>query len=37
MTHLVFLHRGMGLIQPEYRDSLPKGWEHRLERIRELA
>ena len=37
VTRLAFLHRGMGLIQPEHRDGLPKGWEHWLERIRELA
>jgi len=34
---LVFLHRGMGSIQPEHRDGLPKGWQYWLERIRELA
>jgi uncharacterized protein YndB with AHSA1/START domain len=37
VTRLVFLHRGMGLILPEHRDGLPKGWEYWLERIRELA
>ena len=37
VTRLVFLHRAMGLILPEHRDGLPKGWEHWLERIRELA
>ena len=36
-TRLMFLHRAMGLIVPEHRDGLPKGWEHWLERIRELA
>jgi hypothetical protein len=36
-TRLVFLHRAVGLIQPEHRDNLPKGWQHWLERIRELA
>jgi uncharacterized protein YndB with AHSA1/START domain len=37
MTRLVFLHRAMGLILPEHRDGLPKGWQYWLERIRELA
>ena len=37
VTRLVFLHRAMGWILPEHRDGLPKGWEHWLERIRELA
>ena len=37
VTRLAFLHRGMGLILPEHRDGLPKGWQHWLERIRELA
>jgi uncharacterized protein YndB with AHSA1/START domain len=37
VTRLVFLHRAMGLILPDHRDGLPKGWEHWLERIRELA
>jgi hypothetical protein len=37
VTRLVFLHRAMGLILPEHRDGLPTGWEHWLERIRELA
>ena len=37
VTRLVFLHRAMGLILPEHRDGMPKGWQHWLERIRELA
>ena len=37
MTRLTFLHRALGLIPPEHRDEMPKGWEHWLERIRELA
>src|ERR1700736_3472528 len=37
VTRLGFLHRAMGSILPEHRDGLPKGWEHWLERIRELA
>ncbi len=37
VTRLAFLHRCMGLILPEHRDGMPKGWQHWLERIRELA
>jgi uncharacterized protein YndB with AHSA1/START domain len=37
VTRLAFLHRGMGLILPEHRDGMPQGWQHWLERIRELA
>ena len=36
-TRLVFLHRALGSILPEHRDGLPQGWQHWLERIRELA
>jgi uncharacterized protein YndB with AHSA1/START domain len=36
-TRLVFLHRAVGLILPEHRDGMPKGWEHWLNRIRERA
>ena len=36
-TRLTFVHRAMGLILPEHRDGMPKGWEHWLERIRDLA
>jgi uncharacterized protein YndB with AHSA1/START domain len=37
VTRLAFLHRAVGLIQPEHRDGLPEGWEYWLERIREQA
>jgi hypothetical protein len=37
VTCLVFLDRAMGSILPEHRDGLPKGWQHWLERIRDLA
>src|SRR5580700_9620022 len=37
VTRLVFLHRALGSILPEHRDGMPQGWEHWLERIRELA
>jgi len=36
-TRLTLVHRAMGLIAPEHRDGMPEGWEHGLERIRELA
>jgi hypothetical protein len=36
-TRLAFLHRAMGLILPEHRDGMPKGWEHGLKRFREIA
>jgi uncharacterized protein YndB with AHSA1/START domain len=36
-TRLVFVHRAMGLLLPEHRDHMPKGWEYWLERIRKLA
>ena len=37
VTRLAFLHRAVGLVLPEHRDGLQKGWEYWLERIRELA
>jgi uncharacterized protein YndB with AHSA1/START domain len=37
VTHLVLLHRAMGLILPEHREGMPQGWEYWLQRIRELA
>ena len=36
-TRLTILHRAMGLIIPEHRDGMPKGWEHFTERFREIA
>jgi uncharacterized protein YndB with AHSA1/START domain len=36
-TRLKFTHRGFGLIPPEHRDGMPKGWENWLNRIRERA
>ena len=36
-TQLAFVHRGMGLILPEHREGMPKGWAHWVERIRERA
>lgn len=36
-TRLEFLHRAAGLIDPDHREGMPKGWQHWLERIRDLA
>jgi uncharacterized protein YndB with AHSA1/START domain len=36
-TSLTFVHRAMGLIQPEHRDGMPEGWAHWLEQIRSRA
>ena len=36
-TRLTLHHCAMGLILPEHRDGMPEGWEHGLERIREIA
>jgi len=36
-TRLAILHRAMGLILPEHRDGMPEGWDHGLQRFRELA
>ncbi len=37
VTRLSFVHRAMGLILPEHREGMPKGWEHWLESIRDRA
>jgi uncharacterized protein YndB with AHSA1/START domain len=36
-TRMLFLHRAVGLVQPEHRDGLLNGWNYWLERICELA
>jgi uncharacterized protein YndB with AHSA1/START domain len=36
-TRLTFTHRAMGLIPQEHRDGMPEGWEHAINRIKELA
>ncbi len=36
-TRLKFIHRGMGLITPEHREGMPKGWAHWMDRIRGRA
>jgi uncharacterized protein YndB with AHSA1/START domain len=37
VTLLTFHHRAMGLILPDHRDGMPKGWQHKLERVRQIA
>lgn len=37
LTRLEFVHRAMGLIEPQLREGLDKGWQHWLDRIRDLA
>jgi uncharacterized protein YndB with AHSA1/START domain len=36
-TRLTIHHRAMGLFIPEHLDGMPEGWEHGLQRIREIA
>jgi uncharacterized protein YndB with AHSA1/START domain len=36
-TRLAFIHRAMGLIIPDHRENMPKGWQHWLEQIRQRA
>jgi uncharacterized protein YndB with AHSA1/START domain len=36
-TRLTFVHRGMGLISPQHREGMPKGWEHWIDKIRQRA
>jgi uncharacterized protein YndB with AHSA1/START domain len=36
-TQLKFVHRAIGLIMPDHRDGMPKGWNHWLEQIRQRA
>ena len=36
-TRLKLIHQAMGLIPPEHRDGMPKGWEFWLEHIRDVA
>ncbi len=37
ITRLKLTHRAMGLIAPDHRDGMPEGWNHGLQRIREIA
>lgn len=36
-TRLSLIHRAIGLIPSEFRDGMPDGWAHGINRIRELA
>ncbi len=36
-TQLLLHHRGMGLIPQEFRDGMPEGWEHAINRIKQVA
>jgi uncharacterized protein YndB with AHSA1/START domain len=36
-TRLEFAHRGMGLITPDHREGMPKGWTHWIDRICQRA
>lgn len=36
-TRLTLVHRGMGFIPAEFKDGMPKGWEHGVQRIKEVA
>ena len=36
-TRLAFVHRGIGLITPQHREGMPKGWGHWMDKIRERA
>jgi hypothetical protein len=36
-TRLAFIHRAMGLILPDHREGMTKGWGYRINQIREIA
>ena len=36
-TRLQFVHKSIGLIQPEHREGMEKGWGYKLGRVKELA
>jgi hypothetical protein len=36
-TRLSLVHRALGLIPQEHRDGMPEGWEHGINRIKEIA
>ena len=36
-TRLSLIHRALGLIPQEHRDGMPAGWEHGIQRIKEIA
>ena len=36
-TRLAFVHRALGLISPDHREGMPKGWGHWMQRIGDRA
>jgi len=36
-TRLTLTHRSMGLIPQEFREGMPEGWQHGMNRIKEIA
>jgi Activator of Hsp90 ATPase homolog 1-like protein len=36
-TRLTFVHRGIGLISPQHREAMPKGWGQWTDKIRVRA
>jgi uncharacterized protein YndB with AHSA1/START domain len=36
-TRLTLTHRAMGLIPQDHREGMPQGWEHGINRIKEIA
>jgi uncharacterized protein YndB with AHSA1/START domain len=36
-TRLTFTHRAMGLIPQEFKDGMPEGWAHAMNRIKQVA
>jgi uncharacterized protein YndB with AHSA1/START domain len=36
-SRLTLLHRAAGRINPEHRDGMQRGWEHKVSRVRDLA
>ena len=36
-TQLAFTHRAIGLLLPDHREGMPKGWGHWIDKIRQRA
>ena len=36
-TVLTLLHRAVGLITPDHREGMPRGWAYKMDRVRQLA
>lgn len=36
-TLLALVHRALGLIPQEHRDGMPEGWDHGMQRIKQVA